>query len=91
MIARTATVRRSNHGIALPHIDLAAALGLILTMIEVARWAIWRWYQVRRTSRRVSNLSDHLLEDIGLARTTLFTATVRRVREEEAIRRGGAW
>jgi uncharacterized protein YjiS (DUF1127 family) len=53
----------------------------------MARWAIWRWYQVRRTRRQVSDLPDHLLRDIGLSRTTILTATMVRVREEEEARR----
>jgi uncharacterized protein YjiS (DUF1127 family) len=91
MFAKTATVGRSNPGL-LPHAGLpATALGAVHAMVERGRWAIWRWYQIRRTSRQVSRLSDHLLGDIGLARVDLVGATVRRVREEEALRRGGAW
>jgi uncharacterized protein YjiS (DUF1127 family) len=92
MFAKTATVGRSNPGLMLPHAGLrAATLGAVQAMVERSRWAIWRWYQIRRTSRQVSRLSDHLLGDIGLARVDLARATVRRVREEEALRRGGAW
>jgi len=32
-------------------------------------------------------LPDHMLKDIGLSRSTLISATARRVREEETIRR----
>jgi uncharacterized protein YjiS (DUF1127 family) len=92
MFAKTATVGRSSHGVTLPQPDrLAAALGAMHAMIERGGWAIWRWYQIRRTSRQVSMLPDHLLKDIGLARADLVGATVRRVREEEALRRGGVW
>ena len=55
---------------------------------EGARWAVWRWYQVRRTRKQLLALQDHMLRDIGLSRSDLVSATVRRVREEEAIRRG---
>ena len=92
MIARTATIRRFSHGVVLPHTDLlAAALGMLHAAIEGVRWGVWRRYQVWRTRRQVSNLSDHLLDDIGLSRPMLLGATIRRIREEEAIRRGGAW
>jgi uncharacterized protein YjiS (DUF1127 family) len=88
MIARTVTNSRYIEGLMLPHADLlAAALRAINAMVDGARWAIWRWYQVRRTSQKVSGLSDHLLRDIGLSRMTMLTATMRRVREEEEIRR----
>jgi uncharacterized protein YjiS (DUF1127 family) len=36
-------------------------------------------------------MPDYLLRDIGLTRTDLMRATVRRVHEEEAIRRGPHW
>jgi uncharacterized protein YjiS (DUF1127 family) len=92
MFARTATVSPSSQGRMLPHGDLpAAALGTFHAMIDGARWAVWRWYQVRRTARQVSSLPDHLLKDIGLSRMTVLGATIRRVREEEAIRRGACW
>ena len=92
MTASTFTRTRAHAAWVAPHADLlAAALQALRAVIADARWAVWRWYQVHQTSRRVSNLSDYLLKDIGLARTTLFAATARRVREEEAIRRGGAW
>ncbi|HEX5077911.1 MAG TPA: DUF1127 domain-containing protein [Geminicoccaceae bacterium] len=92
MIARTATIRRFSHSVVLPHTDLlAAALGVLRTAIEGVRWTVWRQYQVRRTRRQVANLSNHLLDDIGLSRSMLLGATIRRVREEEAIRRGAAW
>jgi uncharacterized protein YjiS (DUF1127 family) len=51
------------------------------------RWAIWRWYQVRRTTRQLSHLPDHMLKDIGLSRSMLISASMRRAREEEEIRR----
>ena len=88
MIARTGTDSRDSHSLMLPHADLlAAALRMIRAMADGARWAVWRWYQVRRTGRQVSGLPDHLLQDIGLSRTTILSATMRRVREEEGIRR----
>ena len=55
--------------------------------IDGARWAIWRWYQVRRTTRQLSHLADHMLKDIGLSRSMLINASMRRAREEEEIRR----
>jgi uncharacterized protein YjiS (DUF1127 family) len=92
MIARTVTDSRYSHGLTLPPADLlAAALRAIRAMADGARWAVWRWYQVGRTRRQLSNLPDHLLKDIGLSRMTLVGATMRRVHEEEAIRRGARW
>jgi uncharacterized protein YjiS (DUF1127 family) len=88
MIARTVTESRDNHGLRLPHADLlTAAVRAIRATVDGARWAIWRWYQVRRTRQQVSLLPDHLLRDIGLSRTTVLTATMLRVREEEEVRR----
>jgi uncharacterized protein YjiS (DUF1127 family) len=89
MIARTANGYRQQSASA-----TSAGLGMVLATIhslaERAGWALWRWYQVRQTTRRLSALSDHMLTDIGLSRPTLISATLRRVHEEEAIRRG-AW
>jgi uncharacterized protein YjiS (DUF1127 family) len=92
MSASTVIQSRDSHGLMLPHADLlAAALRAIRAMADGTRWAVWRWYQVGRTRRQLSNLPDHLLKDIGLSRTTLVGATMRRVHEEEAIRRGARW
>jgi uncharacterized protein YjiS (DUF1127 family) len=89
MTARTVSHSRYSHGLMLPHADLlGAALHAIHAMAEGARWAVWRSYQARQTGRRLSALPDHMLKDIGLSRSTLVSATMRRVREEEAIRRG---
>ena len=60
----------------------------IHTMAEPARWAVWRWRQVHQTRKQLFALPDHMLKDIGLSRSNLISATVRRVREEETIRRG---
>jgi uncharacterized protein YjiS (DUF1127 family) len=88
MIARTATESRDGHGLMVPHAELVTtAVRAIHATIDGARWAIWRWYQVRRTRQQVSLLPDHLLRDIGLSRTTILTATMVRVREEEEARR----
>jgi uncharacterized protein YjiS (DUF1127 family) len=88
MSARTVTDSRYSHGLMLPHADLlTAAVRALDAAIDGARWAIWRWYQVGRTRRQLSNLPDHLLKDIGLSRTTLVGATMRRVHEEEEARR----
>jgi uncharacterized protein YjiS (DUF1127 family) len=89
MSARTVT-DSYRHVLMLPHADLlAAALASIHALAESIRWAIWRWYEVRRTSKQLSALSDHMLNDIGLSRSDLIAATLRRVLEEEVIRRGG--
>jgi uncharacterized protein YjiS (DUF1127 family) len=88
MSARTVTDSRYSHGLMLPHADLLmAAVRALDAAIDGGRWAIWRWYQVRRTRQQVANLPDHLLRDIGLSRTTILTATMVRVREEEEVRR----
>ncbi len=71
----------------LPHAEPAALLAL-RAMADRIRWAIWRWYQVRRTSRQLAQLQDHILRDIGLSRTSIESSTLRRVRDEEALRRG---
>ena len=69
----------------------SAGLGVLLSTIRAlsdrARWALWRWYQVHQTRRQLLALPDHMLKDIGLSRSNLISATVRRVREEETIRR----
>jgi uncharacterized protein YjiS (DUF1127 family) len=92
MIARTVTDGRDGHSLFVAHADLlTAAVRAIHATLDGARWAVWRWYQVGRTRRQISNLPDHLLKDIGLSRTTLVGATMRRVHEEEAIRRGARW
>jgi len=67
--------------------SLVAVRGAIHTGAERARWAVWRWRQVHQTTKQLSALPDHMLRDIGLSRSTLISATTRRVREEEAIRR----
>ena len=88
MIARTVTDPRYHQGFAQPHADLPkAALRAIHAMAERARWAAWRWYQVHQTRKQLFALPDHMLKDIGLSRPMLVSATVHRVREEEAIRR----
>jgi hypothetical protein len=43
---------------------------------------------MHQTTRQLSALPDYMLKDIGLSRTMLISATMHRVREEEAIRRG---
>jgi uncharacterized protein YjiS (DUF1127 family) len=88
MIARTVADTHDHQAFAQPHTDLLrAAIGAIHTMAERARWAVWRWRQVHQTTKQLSALPDHMLRDIGLSRSTLISATTRRVREEEAIRR----
>jgi uncharacterized protein YjiS (DUF1127 family) len=88
MSASTVIQSRDSHGLMLPHADLlAAALRAIRAMADGTRWAVWRWYQVRRTRQQVANLPDHLLRDIGLSRTSILPATLVRVREEEEVRR----
>jgi uncharacterized protein YjiS (DUF1127 family) len=62
--------------------------GMIRALAERAGWAFWRWYQVHQTTRQLSALPDYMLRDIGLSRSMLISATMHRVREEEAIRRG---
>ena len=61
--------------------------GMIRALAERAGWALWRWYQVHQTTSQL-RVPDYLLKDIGLSRSMLISATVHRVREEEAIRRG---
>jgi uncharacterized protein YjiS (DUF1127 family) len=61
--------------------------GIIRALAEGARWALWRWYQVHQTTSQLRALPDYMLKDIGLSRSMLISATVHRVREEEAIRR----
>ena len=88
MIARTVTDGRDGHSLIVPHADLlTTAVRAIHATIDGARWAIWRWYQVRRTTRQLSHLADHMLKDIGLSRSMLINASMRRAREEEEIRR----
>jgi uncharacterized protein YjiS (DUF1127 family) len=88
MSASTVTEGRAGHSLFVPHADLlTAAVRASHATLDGARWAIWRWYQVGRTRRQLSNLPDHLLKDIGLSRTTLVGATMRRVHEEEEARR----
>jgi uncharacterized protein YjiS (DUF1127 family) len=92
MSARTATDSRFSDSLALPHDHLlAAALRATRATADGVRWAVWRWYQVHRTRKQLSALPDHMLKDIGLSRSTLISATVRRVAEEEVIRRAGYW
>jgi uncharacterized protein YjiS (DUF1127 family) len=71
--------------------EFAAAVSRALRGADRVRWAIWRWYQVHTTTRRLAGLQDHILRDIGLSRASIETATLRRVREEEALRRFGSW
>jgi uncharacterized protein YjiS (DUF1127 family) len=88
MTARIAPVAQGQQEWVAPHAELLqAAIAAIQALAVRARWAVWRWYQVRRTSEQVAGLQDHLLADIGLSRTSLLSATMRRVREEEAFRR----
>jgi uncharacterized protein YjiS (DUF1127 family) len=88
MIARTGSDSRYSNGLMLPHADLlAAVLRAIRAIADGARWALWRWYQVHQTTRRLSALPEHMLKDIGLSRSMLIGATMHRVHEEEAIRR----
>jgi len=87
----TLTSTRFQDGLALPQAELAAALRAIRAAADRARWALWRWYQIRRTTRRLAGLQDHILRDIGLERSSIESATVRRVREEEKLRRFAPW
>ncbi|MEM7023280.1 MAG: DUF1127 domain-containing protein [Pseudomonadota bacterium] len=52
-----------------------------------AFWAVWRWYQVHHSTKVLSGLEDRILKDIGVPRSIIEGATVRRVAEEEMIRR----
>jgi uncharacterized protein YjiS (DUF1127 family) len=91
MTARTVTSTPCYRSPTLPHAE-PAALPALRAMADRVRWAIWRWYQVRRTSRQVAQLQDHILRDIGLSRMSIQSATLRRVHEEEEFRRRlGAW
>jgi len=88
----TLTSTRLHDGPALPQADLAAAaLCAIRAAADRARWALWRWYQIRRTAQRLAGLQDHILRDIGLSRSSIESATMRRVREEEQLRRFAPW
>ena len=92
MSAKTVTSTRLHDGPALPQAELAAAaLHAIRATADRARWAIWRWYQIRQTSHRLAGLQDHILRDIGLSRSNIESATVRRVREEQELRRLATW
>jgi uncharacterized protein YjiS (DUF1127 family) len=86
MMARTAACYRPESAPA-TSAGLGVALSTIRALSERARWALWRWYQVHQTRRQLFALPDHMLKDIGLSRSTLISATARRVREEETIRR----
>ncbi|MGH6885335.1 MAG: DUF1127 domain-containing protein, partial [Geminicoccales bacterium] len=86
MTARTVTSTHYHRSPTLPHAEPAAALLALRAMADRIRWAIWRWYQVRRTSRQVAQLQDHILHDIGLSRMSIQSATLRRVHEEEEFR-----
>jgi uncharacterized protein YjiS (DUF1127 family) len=88
MIAKTADDARYHGSMPPATASLDAVLRPIEAMLERAWWAAWRWHQVRRTQKQLSALSDHMLRDVGLSRSTLMAATLRRVGEEEAIRRG---
>jgi uncharacterized protein YjiS (DUF1127 family) len=68
--------------------SLGEVRSTIHAMAEGARWALWRWRQVHQTRKQLFALPDHMLKDIGLSRSNLISATLHRVREEEAIRRG---
>jgi uncharacterized protein YjiS (DUF1127 family) len=88
MTAKTVTSMRYQQTPALAQAELTAAvLRAIRATADRARWALWRWYQMRRTSHQLAGLQDHILRDIGLSRMTLQSATMRRVREEEEFRR----
>jgi uncharacterized protein YjiS (DUF1127 family) len=87
MMARTADGFRQEPAPA-RSVGPGVVLGMVRALAEGARWALWRWYQVHRTTSQLSALPDHMLKDIGLSRSMLIRATVHRVREEEAIRRG---
>jgi uncharacterized protein YjiS (DUF1127 family) len=89
MIAKTADGARHHHAFTPARTaNLDAVLRAVDALFERIRWAAWRWYQVQQTRKQLSALPDHILKDIGLSRPTLISATMRRVREEEAIRRG---
>jgi uncharacterized protein YjiS (DUF1127 family) len=85
MTVRTVTSTPCYRSPTLPHAEPAAPA--LRAMADRVRWAIWRWYQVRRTSHQVAQLQDHILQDIGLSRMSIQSATLRRVREEEEFRR----
>jgi uncharacterized protein YjiS (DUF1127 family) len=87
MIAKTDT--RYHRGLALPHSDvLRVWLRALHAIADRVGWALWRWLQVQQTRKQLFALPDHMLKDIGLSRSNLISATLHRVREEEAIRRG---
>jgi uncharacterized protein YjiS (DUF1127 family) len=85
------TVTSHQQGPALAQAELAAAVSRALRGADRVRWAIWRWYQVHTTTHRLAGLQDHILRDIGLSRESIESATMRRVREEEELRRFGPW
>jgi uncharacterized protein YjiS (DUF1127 family) len=89
MTAKTVTSHQQSP--ALSQAELAAVLSRALRGADRVRWAIWRWYQVHTTTQRLAGLQDHILRDIGLSRASIETATMRRVREEEELRRFGPW
>jgi uncharacterized protein YjiS (DUF1127 family) len=90
MMARTATGYRPESGSA-ARAGPGVVLSGILVLAQRAGWGLWRWYQVHQTTRQLSALPDHMLNDIGLSRSMLLSATINRVREEEASRRGAWW
>ena len=67
--------------------SLGEVRSTIHAMAEGARWALWRW-RGASDQKQLFALPDHMLKDIGLSRSNLISATLHRVREEEAIRRG---
>jgi uncharacterized protein YjiS (DUF1127 family) len=89
MVANTADgTRYRQHSAPATIATLGEVLHAIHAMAECARWAVWRWRQMRQTRKQLFALPDHMLRDIGLTRSNLMSATMCRVREEEAIRRG---
>jgi uncharacterized protein YjiS (DUF1127 family) len=55
---------------------LAGAVGRVAS-------AVWRWHVINRDIRKLSQLDDHLLRDIGLHRSAIVTSVHRRVAEIE--------
>ena len=90
MMARTADGFRPE-SVSAARAGPGVMLSGILALAQRAGWGLWRWYQVHQTTRQLSALPDHMLNDIGLSRSMLVSATINRVREEEASRRGAWW
>jgi uncharacterized protein YjiS (DUF1127 family) len=63
----------------------------LAAVVGQAASAVWRWHLINRNIKKLSQLDDHLLTDIGLRRSEIVASVHRRVGEIERLGRYPYW